>query len=242
MSDGWDDSAAAWIADMGEDGDFGRAHVLDAPMLARIRGRGFRRALDVGCGEGRFCRRLRDLGIAIVGIDPTDALLRQARIRDPEGVYLPGRAEALPFADGAFDLVVSYLTLIDIPDIRTAIPEMARVLAPGGSLLVANLTSFASAGGWSGEADGVRRFSLDRYLDERADWAEWRGIRVRNWHRPLSLTMGLLLDQGLVLRHFDEPVPQGGDPATVARYRRVPWFMVMEWEKLDGRAVVLKED
>ena len=38
------------------------------------------------------------------------------------------------------------------------------------------MSSFASAGGWSGEADGVRRFSLDRYLDERADWAEWRGI------------------------------------------------------------------
>ncbi len=132
MGNGWDESAAAWIADMGEAGDFGRKHVLDSAMLSRLRGRGFRRALDVGCGEGRFCRRMQDLGIAPVGIDPTDALLHRARACDPEGVYLPGRAESLPFADGAFDLVVSYLTLIDIPDIRAAIPEMARVLAPGG--------------------------------------------------------------------------------------------------------------
>ncbi|AWN52959.1 class I SAM-dependent methyltransferase [Methylobacterium sp. 17Sr1-1] len=231
MTHGWDESAAAWIADMGEAGDFGRACVLDAPMLARIRGRGFRRALDVGCGEGRFCRMVQDHGVGTVGIDPTDALLRQARARDPAGIYLPGRAEALPFADGAFDLVVSYLTLIDIPDIRAAIPEMARVLAPGGSLLIANLASFCTAGGWTEDPDGVRRFRIDDYLEERAEWAAWHGIRVHNWHRPLSLTMSLLLGQGLALRHFDEPAPQGGDPAKVARYRRVPWFVVMEWEK-----------
>ncbi|MET7245733.1 class I SAM-dependent methyltransferase [Methylobacterium sp. EM32] len=234
MSHGWDESAAAWIADMGEAGDFGRACVLDARMLARIRGRGFRRALDVGCGEGRFCRMVQDHGVGTVGIDPTDALLRQARARDPAGVYLPGRAEALPFADGAFDLVVSYLTLIDIPDIRAAIPEMARVLAPGGTLLIANLTSFCTAGAWTGDPDGVRRFRIDDYLEERAEWAAWHGIRVHNWHRPLSLTMTLLLGQGLALRHFDEPAPQGGDPAKVARYRRVPWFVVMEWEKPAG--------
>ena len=69
---GWDDSAEAWIADMGEEGDFSRRHVLDAPMLARIRGRGFRNALDVGCGEGRFCRMLAAEGIAATGIDRTD--------------------------------------------------------------------------------------------------------------------------------------------------------------------------
>ncbi|BAQ45075.1 MULTISPECIES: class I SAM-dependent methyltransferase [Methylobacterium] len=231
MSNGWDESAAAWIADMGETDDFGRASVLDAPMLARLSGRGFRRALDVGCGEGRFCHRMQDLGIATVGIDPTDALLRRARDRDPTGTYVPGRAEALPFADGAFDLVVSYLTLIDIPDVRAAIPEMARVLAPGGTLLIANLNGIATAGGRAEDPDGHRRFRIDRYTEERAEWAEWHGIRVRNWHRPLSLYMCLLLGQGLVLRHFDEPMPQGGDPAKVARYARVPWFLVMEWAK-----------
>lgn len=68
---GWDLSAQAWIDNMGEEGDFGRRCVLDAPMIARIRDRGFRTALDVGCGEGRFCRILRGLGIAPVGIDPT---------------------------------------------------------------------------------------------------------------------------------------------------------------------------
>src|SRR6202022_2698396 len=56
MSSGWAESAAAWIADMGDEGDYGRACVLDRPIMDRVRGREFGVALDVGCGEGRFCR------------------------------------------------------------------------------------------------------------------------------------------------------------------------------------------
>ncbi|GJD63816.1 GNAT family N-acetyltransferase [Methylobacterium frigidaeris] len=62
---------------------------------------------------------------------------------------------ALPFANGAFDPVVSYLTLIDVPDIRAAIPGMARVLRPGGTLLIANRTSFGTAGAWTDDGDAV---------------------------------------------------------------------------------------
>ncbi len=201
MSNGWDESADAWIAAQGEHGDFGRAFVLDRVMLGRIEGRDFKTALDVGCGEGRFCRMLRARGIAATGIDPTETLLRTARERDPDGDYREGRAEALEFADASFDLVVSYLTLIDIPDIRQAIPQMARVLKPGGTLLIANLNGFVSACAdvmWMRGPDGAYlHYPLDNYLDERAVWLSWRGIRIENWHRPLSVYMQLLLGQNL---------------------------------------------
>ena len=226
---GWAASAAAWIADMhGDAGDWGRQFVLDPAMLARVDAGRYANALDVGCGEGRFCRRLSARGIRTVGVDPTAALLDHARRRDPAGDYRAGRAEALDFADGSFDLVVSCLTLIDIDDVTSAIAEMARVLRPGGRLLVANLTGLATAGRW---VDGKRAFHLDAYLDARAEWVEWRGIRIRNWHRPLGEYMAVFVGQGLTLRHFDEPRPVGGDPATAARYVRAPWFVVMEWER-----------
>ncbi len=210
------------------------ACVLDRPMLERIHGRRFATALDVGCGEGRFCRMLQAAGISTVGIDPTEELLRQARRRDPKGDYRIGRAEALGFPDRSFDLVVSYLSLIDIGDIDRAVAEMARVLRPRGTLLIANLTSFATAGadgGWQPDSDGRLHFCIDHYLDERAEWVSWRGIRVKNWHRPLCRYMTLLLGAGLTLTHFDEPAPNSGDPDTADRYRRVPWFLLMEWEK-----------
>nr|WP_245288416.1 MULTISPECIES: methyltransferase domain-containing protein [unclassified Bradyrhizobium] len=95
ISDGWTASAAAWIVEQGEDGDYGRRFVLDAPMRARIEGRGFRNALDVGCGEGRFCRIMQRAGIRTTGIDPTEALLARAMELDPQGDYRLGRAETM---------------------------------------------------------------------------------------------------------------------------------------------------
>ncbi|MCY1647812.1 class I SAM-dependent methyltransferase [Caulobacter sp. SL161] len=236
MSDGgWKNSAKAWIADMGEQGDYGRRYVLDAPMTERLRLLNGGRALDVGCGEGRFCRILRAEGFDPVGWDPTVELLEAARARDPGGTYIEGRAEDLAFADASFDLVVSCLSLIDIGAADRAIAEMTRVLKPGGTLLVANLTSFSTAranDGWQRDLLGrPKYFAIDRYLEVRAKWEEWRGIRIINWHRPLKDYMQWFLAQGLLLTHFDEPAPTGGDPSRADRYRRAPWYVIMEWRK-----------
>jgi SAM-dependent methyltransferase len=236
MDNGWQASANAWIADMGEHGDFGRRYVLDPIMLPRALARTPRKALDVGCGEGRFCRMLKRHGIDATGVDPTSGLIEAARARDRNGTYLDAAAERLPFEDDTFDLVVSYLSLIDIPDIDAAIPEMARVLAPGGALLIANLNSFNTAccdTGWIKGNDGRRLYyPIDNYLDERSMWIEYRGIRIRNHHRPMSTYMSALLGAGLRLSYFDEPSPSAAaTPKKAEGYRRAPWFLVMEWVK-----------
>ena len=220
---------------MGERGDWARENVLDPVMLGRVAAGRFERALDIGCGEGRFCRMLKAAGVAATGIDPTLRLLEVARQRDPSGDYHTGAAERLEFEAASFDLVVSYLTLVDIADFRTAINEMARVLKPGGSLLIANLTGFASAGaerGWVRDQEGRRlHFPVDRYLDEFAFWFEWAGIRIENWHRPLAAYMSALLESGLHLTFFSEPGPVSGEASRQQDFRRVPWFVVMEWRR-----------
>lgn len=236
MENGWQSSADAWVAEMGDRGDFGRRYVLDPVMLPRAIARSPRKALDVGCGEGRFCRMLRSQRIDAIGVDPTPALIAAARARDIQGAYVEGSAERLPFRDGLFDLVVSYLSLIDIPDVEAAIPEMARVLRPGGTLLIANLTSFNTAGaegGWVKDETGRRLYyPIDHYLQPRSVWMEYRGIRVVNHHRPLSTYVQALLRANLVMTHFDEPAPGDDAPASRARgYVRAPWFLVMEWLK-----------
>ena len=233
-TDGWDESAAAWIAEMGDVGDFGRRFVLDQPMLERVRLRPHAYALDVGCGEGRFCRMLQPLGVRAVGIDPTEALLARAIALDPTGDYRVGVAERLDFGDRSFDLVVSYLSLIDVPQLGTALTEMTRVLRPGGSLLIANLTGFTTAGMVFG---GRWPRGADRhagYLDEHASQVRWRDVSIRNWHRPLETYMQGLLDAGLQLRHFSEPRPHGGPPEKVRRYLKAPYFLIMEWTKSDA--------
>jgi SAM-dependent methyltransferase len=235
MNNGWEFSAQAWIESMGERGDWAREHVLDPVMLGRIATGRFSSALDVGCGEGRFCRILKAAGVNATGIDPTPQLVETARRRDPSGDYRLGRAEELAFETADFDLVVSYLTLVDIADFRAAISEMARVLKPGGSLLIANLTGFTSAcaaQGWVRDGEGrCLHFPIDHYLDEFPFWFEWAGIRIENWHRPLAAYMTALLESGLHLTFFSEPEPVSGEGSRRVDFRRVPWFVVMEWRR-----------
>jgi SAM-dependent methyltransferase len=76
--------------------------------------------LDVGCGEGRFCRMLGAEGIACTGVDPTRALIERARELDPGGAYFEASGDTLPAEDASFDLVTSYLSLLDMPEIQHA--------------------------------------------------------------------------------------------------------------------------
>jgi 2-polyprenyl-3-methyl-5-hydroxy-6-metoxy-1,4-benzoquinol methylase len=80
MTNGWDESAAAWIADMDDAGEFSRRHVLDPVMRKHAAASGTTNALDVGCGEGRFCRMLRDMGIEATGLEPTKALIAERHL------------------------------------------------------------------------------------------------------------------------------------------------------------------
>lgn len=222
---------------MGEGGDWGRRYVLDAPMLERALAARPAKALDVGCGEGRFCRMLRERRIKAVGIEPTIALLDRARAKDPEGVYLEGRGEDLSqFEEASFDLVISYLTLIDIADAGAAINEMARVLKPGGVLLVAHLNGFTTAGEpqrWRMTAPLGRSIpTYDDYLDVASKRVRWKGIDIVNWHRPLSWYFARFLAAGLTLDAFLEPEPAADAPAErAAKYRRAPHYCLFQWTK-----------
>lgn len=218
---------------MGAQGDHGRGYVLDKPMLDRIRHASPRDMLDVGCGEGRFCRMMPPLGVAPTGIDPTPEFIERARATDPEGQYIEAKAEDLPFEEASFDVAVFYLTLIDIPDFRAAIREATRVLRPGGRILAANLAGFITAArhdGWKRVEKGSQ-LHLTGYLQEDVYWTHWRGIRIQNWHRPPRDYMQAFLAAGLTLTHYDEPASTHPDPKTKARYDDAAYFTLMEWQK-----------
>jgi ubiquinone/menaquinone biosynthesis C-methylase UbiE len=231
LAKGWSASANAWVASMGEHGDWTRQKVLDPVMLSRALGIDGR-FLDIGCGEGRFVRMLQERGMEGAGLDITPELIVQAKAKDPGGTYYVGSGEKLDFADGIFDLAISYLALIDIADYRAAIAEMARIIKPGGHILVANLTSHFTAGKWRRDMLGqAKDFAIDNYAEERSTREQWQGIDIINHHRPLSLYMQCFLDHGLLLEFFDEPLPKDDGTEKARRYTRVLGFMVMQWKK-----------
>lgn len=100
------------------------------------------RVLVVGCGAGRETLALQKQGMDAVGLDISVPLVREAALRGPAGVhYLIGDAANLPFRKGAFDgILVFSQALAHIPGRnrrQSALRDMARVLRPGASSLVA---------------------------------------------------------------------------------------------------------
>jgi SAM-dependent methyltransferase len=100
------------------------------------------RVLDFGCGTGYGTHRLAPHCRAITGVDVSaDAITyASARYQGPNLSFRPiGRlpAERTPFDDGEFDVVVSFQVIEHIPEVDAYVDEMARVLRPGGTLVVA---------------------------------------------------------------------------------------------------------
>ncbi len=111
----------------------GRVTAAAAGALLDAAGVGPRvRVLDVACGSGHVTAAAAARGAEPVGIDISPGMLDAARAAHPGLEFVHGDAEALTFADGAFEAVVGGFVLNHVPRPERAVSEAARVLAPGG--------------------------------------------------------------------------------------------------------------
>src|ERR687897_1138774 len=112
---------------------------------------GAERVLDLGCGEGQIARLAVQRGAGrVVGVDPAAAQIAEA-VRRAGGVrYARAVAAGLPFPPSTFDAIVCCLVLEHLADLDAGLDEIARVLRPGGRLvLFVNHPLFQTPGsGW----------------------------------------------------------------------------------------------
>ncbi len=149
-SDAWSERAQAYIdSDAHREGDDLDQLVAWAQDAST--------ALDVATGGGHVARRLRDAGVEVVSCDPAPGMR-------PDVVC---RAESLPFADGAFDVVACRTAAHHFADVRAAVGEMARVSRE--RVLIVDTLHMGDA---VEEAEALRDPSHVRNYTE----AEWRGF------------------------------------------------------------------
>jgi demethylmenaquinone methyltransferase/2-methoxy-6-polyprenyl-1,4-benzoquinol methylase len=168
--------------------------------------------LDIGCGTGGMALRLEERA-RVVGIDLSHQMLVRARGRTGPGVNLAeASAHRLPFGDATFGAVVSAFVLRNLRDLEEAFWEMARVLVPGGTIALVDLT----------EPDHpLFRWAFDLYL------------------RTAAPAAGVLAGSGDAYRYLARSLGQLPPAAEVCGSLGVAGFLDCRARPLSGGAVTL---
>lgn len=129
-----------------------------------------KRVLDVGFGDGVLSVHLAQAGGMVTGLDTYPGMLAAARERantsGAVAAFIEGDASSLPFDDSSFDVVVAVTVLCFVADAERAAREMARVLRPGGRLVL-------------GELGRISLWAAKRRLSGWLGFRTWRNARFR---------------------------------------------------------------
>ena len=169
-------------------------------------------AVDAACGTGRHAAYLAELGHQVIGVDESSEMLDVARSKVPFGEFHRADLHALPLGDGIADVVVCALALSHVDDLEAAMSEMARVLKPGGHLVISDGRPLINAIGLPfvrEQPDGAVGYSPN---------AMWLTSEYLN----AALAVGLEVRQCVEPRRpdlfVDDTGTPPGDPQPIERY------------------------
>jgi SAM-dependent methyltransferase len=146
-------------------------------------------ALDAACGTGRHAAYLAALGHTVIGVDSSPDMLARARVKVPDGAFHEGDLHGLPVPDDHVAVVVCALALMHVRDLEPVLAEFARVLHPGGHLVITD------GRGWFSP---VRGPSIALGPDGRAGY-------MPLWIHATSDYLAAALPLGFQVRRCEEP-------------------------------------
>jgi SAM-dependent methyltransferase len=195
----------------------GGLFAIDEPLVAEyLSGRDPGVALDAACGTGRFAEFLATCGHRVIGVDSSAHMLAHAWRRVPDGEFHIAELDRLPLPDDSVDIIVCALALVHVPRVKPVLAEFARVLRPGGDLVISDVHhelvtrgSVIKAPGPAGEPRIV-----DTYRHQLGDYlraALSLGLHVRRCEEP----------------HATRPDRPPPEPTTgIGDWRNWPWSLM----------------
>jgi SAM-dependent methyltransferase len=153
-------------------------------------------ALDAACGTGRWAENLAGRGHQVIGVDASPEMLAHAKTRVPLGDFRLGDLRELPVEDNAVDLVLCTLALTHVPALDLVFAELARVLRPGGHLVISDI-----------HPERVLRGSNPRLRRDNGE----RG-RLASYRHLVGDYLRAALPVGLELRRCAEPTAPPPEP------------------------------
>ena len=166
-------------------------------------------ALDAACGTGRYASELDSLGHSVTGIDATPEMLDEARKKVPAAHFELADLTALPLAAGSCDLAVCTLALTHCAQLQRPMAELARVLRPGGRIILSDVHPFMTMLG-----------SHARYPSGEGDFGF-----VRNHVHPFSDYLSAFREAGLTVLRCIEPLWGEAELATLGFADGRPGFL-----------------
>lgn len=140
-----------------------------------------KRVLEVGCGTGNLLEHLASSDRSVVGLDISKGMLKQAAKRlagkGKRISLIQGDYYRLPFPSNSFDCVVATFTLTHAPDLKPVLEEIAKVLIPGGRLVVVDVGPSRMPSLGSGLMTKAYRLLGDYVRDETKD-LELAGFKI----------------------------------------------------------------
>ena len=186
--------------------------------------------LDLGCGDGRLCSSLVRKGASVVGVDGSQELLGRAKESDPGIDYLQyDLAEGIPALSQKFDIVVSTMTVMDIPEIGPLFRAVPDVLAPHGKFIFSLLhPAFWNQKSTLDESTGEWFKRVKGYLTPEIWRVESFGGH-NHYHRSISYYVQALYSAGMVVSQLLEPrqEPQS-DTIPLEFLSQFPLFLIIE--------------
>ena len=259
VGDFWDQNAPDWIEAVREGWDVYRDYVNNPAFLKLLGNISNKRVLDLGCGEGYNTRIFADLGATVVGVDISNLLIAAARdeeSQNPKGItYHVASGSELDtwqdeFGPEPFDMVLSTMVMMDLPDYATCVKQVAKLLKPGGIFQFSICHPCTMTRKWQwvlNDEDRREGVVVGDYFpksrkNRHEDIDEWyfgaapahvrrevRPFQIPRFFRTLSDYFNTLSDNDFIVDRLEEPYASDDVIAkcpNVADTQLVPYFLM----------------